>query len=150
MSKRRFLPEQIQELLSNSNVTKCSEKAISYNKDFKIEAVRQFKEEGKTANQIFRAAGFNLNTIGEHTPEYRLKDWRRIYKIKGEIGLRKESRGRGGGRPKTKGLTDADRIKRMEAEIAYLKAENSFLAKLRAKRAESNSGPAKNTILFEI
>ena len=43
-------------------------------------------------------------------------------------------KGRGGGRPKTKGITPEDRIKRLEAENAYLKAENDFLAKLRAKR----------------
>ena len=55
-----------------------------------------------------------------------------------------ESRGRAGGRIKTKNLSDADKIKRLEAQVAYLKAENDFLAKLRAKRAESNSGRVKN------
>ena len=37
------------------------------------------------------------------------------------------------GRPKTKGLTDTDKIKRLKIEVAYLKAKNDFLVKLRAK-----------------
>jgi hypothetical protein len=54
------------------------------------------------------------------------------------IGLQIETRGghNGGGRFKTKGLTETEKIKKLEAEVAYLKAENDFLAKLRAKRAE--------------
>jgi hypothetical protein len=40
-------------------------------------------------------------------------------------------------------------MKRMELQIKYLQAENDFLAKLRAKRAESNSGQKKNTKLSE-
>ncbi len=48
-----------------------------------------------------------------------------------------ETRGKGSsGRPRTKNLSDTDKIKRLETQVAYLKAENDFLAKLRAKRAE--------------
>ncbi len=41
--------------------------------------------------------------------------------------------------------SDKDKTNRLELQIKYLKAENDFLAKLRAKRAESNSGRARNT-----
>lgn len=139
MNKSKFTEEQIKELLSNPNVTKCSNKAISYDQDFKVRAVQQYNGNGQTANQIFKEAGFDLGVVGKDTPKNCLRDWRRIFKLKGVDGLKIENRGRGshrGGRPKTKGLTEADRIKRMEAEIAYLKAENDFLAKLRAKRVE--------------
>ena len=37
-----------------------------------------------------------------------------------------------------------EQIKYLETQVAYLKAENDFLAKLRAKRAESNSSQNKN------
>lgn len=40
---------------------------------------------------------------------------------------------------------EADRVRRLELKVLYLEAENDFLAKLRAKRAESNSGRWKNT-----
>jgi transposase-like protein len=74
-----------------------------------------------------------------------LKRWKRIVKKRGVEGLARQ-RGEGAtGRTRTKGLTDADRIKRLELQVQYLEAENDFLAKLRAKRAESNSGHTKNS-----
>ena len=136
MNKSKFSEEQMVLLRSNCNVDKCSDKAITYNKEFKIRAVRQYNEDGKTASQIFREACFDLNVIGKNTPKNCLRCWRRIFKTKGNSGLQVETRGRCGGRPKRKGLTEKERIKWLEAENAYLKAENDFLAKLRAKRAE--------------
>jgi len=133
MSKRIFTGEQIKELLENENIAKCSEKAITYEKDFKIRAVRQYNEEGMTAKEIFRQAGLNLNMIGRKQPKECLLRWNRIFRKKGVGGL-SEVRGKNGGRPKTKNLTDAEKIKRLETEVAYLKAENDFLAKLRARR----------------
>ena len=135
MSKRNFSDEEMDGLLSNGNVVRCSTKAITYAKDFKIMAVKQYDEEGKTSSQIFKEAGFDLEAIGLDTPNNCLGDWRRIFKLRGAAGFT-ETRGRGGGRPKTAGLTDANKIKYLEAKVAYLKAENDFLAKLRAKRAE--------------
>lgn len=134
MSKRIFTKEQMAMLLSNRNVTKCSEKSITFSKDFKINAVKQYYKEGLSPSQIFIEAGFDLLMIGRKKPKYCISDWKKIYNLKGEDGLLVETRGRGGGRPKTKGITPEDRIKRLEAENAYLKAENSFLANLRAKR----------------
>ena len=135
MSKRIFTREQIQELLSNENVVRVG-KTIAYSKDFKIKAVRLYNEQGLTSSEIFRQAGFDLNVIGKQKPKDCLGDWNKAYRLKGEAGLKIETRGRGGGRPKTKNLTDGEKIKWLEAENAYLKAENDFLAKLRAKRAE--------------
>lgn len=138
MSKILFTQEQMEELLKNPFVTACREKTISYSKEFKVSAVKRYEEEGISASQLFVEAGFNLQIIGTRRPKQQLSAWRKIYKTKGEIGLSEEHRGKtkGGGRPKTKGITDADKIARMETEIAYLKAENAFLAKLRAKRRE--------------
>ena len=132
MSKRIFTEEQIKVLLSNPNITKCSEKSISYSKVFKVEAIRRYYEEGLSPSQIFIDAGFDLDLIGADTSKDNLKKWRKIYSHKGEGGL-VETRGRTG-RPKTQDITPEYRIKKLEAEIAYLKAENDFLAKLRAKR----------------
>ena len=136
MSKRRFTVEQINDLLGNANVTKCSDKAITYSIEFKVKAVQQYLVEGISAKEIFKEAGFELSVIGAGTAKRCLHDWRHIYKTKGSDGLMREARGRNGGRPKLKGLTEAEKIKRLEAEVAYLKAENHFLTKLRAKRAE--------------
>jgi hypothetical protein len=39
---------------------------------------------------------------------------------------------------------DRDKMKRLELQVKYLEAENDFLAKLRAKRADRNSGRVRN------
>jgi len=136
MSKRRFTADQIIELLKNKNVSKCSNKSITYSKKFKLLSIKQYEEDGFSPKMIFKEAGFNLYLIGENIPKGSLRRWRKIYATKGLVGLNTEARGRShnGGRPKIRGLTDTDRIKRLEIENAYLKAENDFLAKLRAAK----------------
>lgn len=135
MSKRIFTKEEIESLRKNNNVVKCSERSISYGKDFKIEAVKEY-EEGSTGRDIFNRAGFNLEIIGSDAPKSALKRWNKIYRKKGVAGLEIDSRGRNYGRRKTKEVIEKDKIKRLEAQVAYLKAENDFLVKLRAKRAK--------------
>ncbi len=132
MSKRIFNEEQIKELLQNPNVERCSDKSITYQKDFKILAVKKYLE-GLSPNEIFRQAEFNLDMIGQKTPKYCLRDWRTIFKTKGLQELSIETRGKGGGRPKTNWSTGEEKIKYLETQITYLKEENRFLAKLRKK-----------------
>lgn len=136
MTKHKFNPEQIAEMLKNKYVLKCS-KTITYTPEFKVLAVKRYAE-GVTAKRIFREAGFNMELIDKDTPRHCVKLWLQTFKDKGEVGLRSEQRGKchgsRRGRPKTKGVTDADRIKRLEIEVAYLKAKNDFLVKLRAQR----------------
>jgi len=133
---KKFTQEQIGELLKNENVVHCG-KAIVYSKDFKVKAVESY-EQGLGPQEIFKQAGFDLNIIGRKKPKSLLRDWNMIYREKGAKGLKIETRGKGGGggRHKTKFQTDKEKINYLEAQVAYLKAENDFLAKLRAKRAE--------------
>lgn len=125
----------MQALSGNANVERCSERSITYGKDFKINAVKLYKQ-GLSSRDIFRQAGFDPDMIGKRQPKDCIRRWIRIWKAKGEGGLSAENRGGQGRRRNLNNLNDADKIKRMEAEIAYLKAENDFLAKLRAGRAE--------------
>jgi len=134
MSKRIFNSEQIERLKTNTNVKNCSERSILYSKDFKIKAVKQYGD-GLTPREIFNKAGFELRIIGRETPKTCLKRWNKIYKEKGIIGLKKDFRGISSGRKKKK-VFEGDIVKRLKAEVAYLKAENDFLIKLRAKRKE--------------
>jgi transposase-like protein len=137
MSKRLFTPEQIEDLLRNSNVIKCSPKSISYSQGFKIRAVKQHKE-GMTPGQIFTVAGFDKNFASSRTANDCLWSWRRKFKLRGEFGLLVDGRGRPSGDKgrgqMAKELSDSDKIKRLEVEVAYLKAENDFLAKLRTAK----------------
>lgn len=133
MSKRIFSKEQVKELLQNPNVANCSDKSITYKKEFKISAVKKYQE-GLPASMLFKQAGFNVDLIGRKTPKWCLERWRRTFRDKGIKGLANEARGKSGGRPKTNWSDGKERIKYLETENAYLKAENDFLAKLRKKR----------------
>jgi hypothetical protein len=135
MSKRIFTQEQIDELLQNPNVLRCSEKSISYHKDFKIFAVKKY-ELGLPASQIFMQAGFNIDIIGRKKPKWCLGRWQEVLRTKGlqELSIETRGRGKGGGRPKTNWSNEKEKLKYLEAQVAYLKAENTFLAKLRKKR----------------
>ena len=85
---------------------------------------------------IFKEAGINIDLIGRTQPKQCLLRWRTRFKKEGFAGL-VESRGKNASNKKRVSRnTEADRMKWLEAEVAYLKAENAFLAKLRAKRAE--------------
>jgi transposase-like protein len=132
----KFTTEECLELRNNLNVVKCSQKAITYSKEFKQKAVKQYLDENLSCGEIFRLAGFDLNVLGKDIPKDRISDWKRVYRTYGEKGLSNERRGKNGGRPKTKGLTEEEKLERLEVQVAYLKAENDFLRRLRAKRAE--------------
>lgn len=135
MSKIIFTKEEIDQLMNNENIVSCREGSITYSKDFKVNAVKLY-EQGLTPADIFRQAGINLNIAGRKKPKECLRRWNRIYRNKGDKGLMEDGRGKNSpGRPKRpRDRSDADKIKRLEAEVVYLKAENDFLIKLRAKR----------------
>lgn len=137
MNKRVLTKEQVETLMKNPNVSKCSPKSITYSKEFKQKAVTMSKDKRLTYREIFEHCGFDLSIIGYGTPKECLKRWNRIYRSKGLIGLSEDFRGMNGKASiKVRKLSDEDKIKRLELEILYLKAENDFLAKLRAKKAE--------------
>ena len=130
----KFTNEEVLELCKNPNVVKCSQKAITYSKDFKLRAVKQYLDEHLSCHEIFRQAGFDLSVLGKDVSKDRLGDWKSLYLVYGEKGLNTDRRGRGSsGRPRARGLTEKDRVERLEVENAYLKAENDFLKQLRAK-----------------
>jgi hypothetical protein len=117
-------------LAENPNVLKVSDRAISYQADFKIRAVRQ-NLAGKTPVQIFTENGFNLDIIGHDKPGQCLARWRVIYKQYGETGLCDDKRGSAAtGRPVTSGMTAEQKLQRAEARIRFLEAELDFLKKL--------------------
>jgi len=134
MNRRTFNQKQIAIIEGISAVSKCSERTITCAKEFKLKALKQY-EEGMSPTEIFRQAGFDIQLIGEKTPRKSLGRWREIYRTKGINGIQTETRGKTG-RPKKIWSTDAEKIQYLEAQVAYLKAENDFLVKLRAKKSE--------------
>lgn len=132
MSKRIFAEEEIRQLLANASVQTCTKKSITYTQSFKEAAVKLY-EQGLTPYEIFIQTGLDMNMISKDQPKECLRRWRRIIKRKGAGGL-KETRGQKGGRSKTEYYSDKEKIEYLETKVAYLEAENDFLAKLRAKK----------------
>jgi hypothetical protein len=144
MSKNKYTREEIELLSKNPNILRCTGNMILYTYEFKKKALEQYNQ-GIGSREIWRRAGFDLNRWKKTYFKDTIKDWKKIAREKGFEGLAKLQGSQATGRPKTKGVTDADKIKRLELQVRYLRAENDFLAKLRAKRAESNSGQIKNS-----
>lgn len=133
MAGRLFGPEDRSRLLQNKNVLKVSEATITYSPDFKVRAVRANITEGTPPYLIFLEAGFDLDLIGPNTPSRCVRRWRKVFKQRGEQGLRDDQRGKGSkGRPLERELTVEEKLRRAEAKIRYLELENDFLKKLDA------------------
>jgi hypothetical protein len=119
-------------LLRNPNVEKVTDRYISYHSDFKIRAVKEYLS-GKKPRQIFIDNGFNLQLIGDDKPFVCIKRWRIIFKQRGEQGLREAGRSSKGIRLTGRESSIEDKLKKAEAKIHFLEAENELLKKIREK-----------------
>jgi len=139
--RTKFSKEEIAGLRRNPCVFSCTENSVNYTFEFKKRALKLHKE-GVTAREIWKRSGFEVDKWKPYYFRSTLRDWKKIVEKHGTEGLLKT-----GGIQYDRGPDNSpkDKIKRLKLQIKYLKAENDFLAELRARRAESNSGPAKNT-----
>ena len=139
-----FSNEELVELRKHPCVFSCTSKSVNYTYEFKKHALEKY-EEGVHPKEIWKQAGFDTSKWKKHYFRLTIRDWKRIVR-RGDLSSLNNQGGVQHDDGMTKSLqTEKDKIKRLELHIRYLQAENSFLAKLRAKRAESNSGRAKNT-----
>src|SRR3989338_4063578 len=138
-----FTSEQIAQMKKNPCVFECRERSIHYTYEFKKRALDLYAQ-GIKPNEIWRQAGFDTGIWKKGYCSDTIKDWRRMVKKRGLESLTKPSGVQSDGGHKRARSPEADRVRRLELQVRYLEAENDFLAKLRAKRAESNSGRAKN------
>jgi hypothetical protein len=139
--RTNFSEEEILRLRQNPCVFSCTSNSVNYTYEFKKRAL-ELHREGVTAREIWKRSGFEVSKWKPNYFRLTLRDWKNIVKKHGLEGLLKP-----GGTQHDRGPDDTpkDKIKRLELQVKYLEAENDFLAKLRAKRAESSSGLAKNT-----
>ena len=140
--------EQLTNLEKNPCVWSVSERSISYTYEFKKRALDLYAQ-GIKPDEIWRQSGFDVNTWKKGYCRYTIKDWRRMVKKKGLESLTKSSGVQADAGYKRAKSPETDRVRRLELQDRYLEKENDFLAKLRAKRAESNSGHVKNTKSLE-
>jgi len=120
MHKKTYTHEQIGKLSKNKNIAHCGSTKVRYANAFKQAAIKQYNE-GLSAVEIFQNAGINLDIIGKYAPNHRMNQWRSALRL----NLDKEA-------------NPLDRphnnIEMLRSQVAYLKAENHFLAQLRAKK----------------
>lgn len=139
-----FTSEQIAALEKNPCVWRVSQRMVHYTYEFKKRALDLYAE-GIKPDEIWKQAGFDVSIWKKDYCRYTLKDWRRLVKREGLDSLTNPSGLPVDGGYKRAKSPEADRVRRLELQVKYLEAENAFLARLRAKRAESNSGPQENT-----
>ncbi len=135
-----FSNEEIAEIKKNPCVFNCTTKSVHYTYEFKIRAINLYAQ-GVSPKEIWKQANFDVSKWKKNYFVLTLRDWKRIIQRDGVEGLNKI-----GGLQYDRGSnnTAKDKISRLELEVKYLKAENDFLVKLRAKRAERNSGLLKS------
>lgn len=142
-----FSKEEIAEYKRHPCVFHVSERSIHYTYEFKKRAL-ELHAEGVSAPEIWKGAGFNPNRWKKNYTYSTIKDWKRIVEKRGieafaNLGGIQYDRGRSNRKELIH--IESDKLKRLELQVKYLQAENAFLAKLRAKRAESNSGRVRNS-----
>lgn len=134
---RIFSASEIKQLEQNPNILRVSDRSITYHPEFKKVAVQAYYG-GHTPTRIFIDHGFDLSIIGKAQPQRALRRWRMTHEKFGDTGLEHDFRGKGAtGRPARGSLSAEEKLKKAEARIKYLEAENEFLKKLEAQERQA-------------
>ena len=120
MNKKIYTRDEIRELRKNKSIAHCGSTKVRYTHAFKKAAIKQYNN-GLSAVEIFQNAGINLEIIGKYAPNHLMNQWRSALRV----NLDKEANPLN--RPNNS-------IEMLRSQVAYLKAENHFLAQLRAKK----------------
>ena len=126
MSKVLFTDNEVRKLRKNKYVKNVSNNSITYTDEFKEKIVFETENYKKFPRQVFEECGFDINIIGIKRAEDAAYRWRKQYRNYGEL---KDTRKNNIGRPLKKELSDAEKLKRAEAKIHLLEAENQLLKK---------------------
>ena len=127
MEQKRFTADEQIELRANPNVERVSETTITYTTEFRERFALEYAT-GKPPSVILRECGFDPVMLGKDRRDSIVK---RTKKYSQRSGGFSDTRKENAGRPRTKDLTDAEKIQRLEHQVRYLKQENEFLKKIR-------------------
>ncbi|HAS80270.1 MAG TPA: hypothetical protein DCR90_05135 [Fusobacteriaceae bacterium] len=111
---------------------RVSSKSIVYALEFKEKFVEEYFK-GQLPKIIFEENSFYIEMTGIKRVEQSIQRWKKSYDKEGLLGL-KDSRERYLRRPKSRELTDAEKMEKPEAKIKFLEIENEFLKKLKKMR----------------
>lgn len=136
MSNHRFTDEQIEQLKDNPHVKNVSDKAITYEEEFKELFISEYTA-GKLPSQIFKDAGFDTEVLGsDRIKSFSSRIKQQFDRAEGFEDQRKYS----SGRPRVNGLTPEEKIERLEAKNEILQQEIDFLKRVRLINRKSISG----------
>ena len=126
MGQKKFTPEEQGILWANQYVEKVSETTITYTQEFRERFAMEYAT-GKFPSVILSECGFDHKMLGKKRQNGIVRRMKaNVQRPEGLSDKRKES----SGRPRTRGLTDAEKIQRLEHQVRYLKQENEFLKKI--------------------
>lgn len=124
-------PKQRSILLANRNVLNATEKSVTFDPEFKIKAVHQYRQ-GMSPDQIFEDAGIPIEYFKEDYCRFCLKRWVQKWEEGGDTALMDDGRGSGSlGRPKTESLEDLTH----EELIALVEIQKGYIEILKKKKA---------------
>lgn len=126
MSNIVFTDSEVKKLRKNKYVRNVSNKSITYTDEFKEKVVFETENYKKFPRQVFEECGFDIGIIGIKRVENAAYKWRKQYKNLGEL---KDTRKYKSGRALKRELSDAEKLRRAEAKIKLLEAENELLKK---------------------
>lgn len=126
MSKLLFTDAQVKKLSKNKWIKSITNKSITYTDEFKYKLVKECENYKKFPQDVFRECGIDPEVVGERRYSNAADRWRKQFKETGEI---KDSRKGLTGRPRIRELSDKEKLKKAEAKIKLLEAENELLKK---------------------
>ena len=126
MSKILFTDAQVKKLSKNRWIKKINNKTITFTNEFKYKLVKECEDYKKFPQDVFRECGIDPEIVGVKRYEQAAYRWRKQLKSIGEI---KDSRKDNKDRPVGHELSDKEKLKRAEAKIKLLEAENELLKK---------------------
>ena len=128
LSKNIFSKTDIAILEKNQNVTRVSEKSITYTDEFKRAFIEEYLKGEKSPRTIFSEFGFCAEMLGTRRYEQAAARWIKAYNKDGIIALR-DTRKETSGRPRKKELSPQEIIERQEAKISLLEGQVELLKK---------------------
>ena len=126
MSKILFTDVQIKKLSKNKWIKNITNKGITYTNEFKYKLVKECENYKKFPQDVFRECGIDPDIVGKKRIECSAYRWRKQINSTGEII---DTRTTKSGNTIKRELSDKEKLKRAEAKIKLLEAENELLKK---------------------
>ena len=126
MSKILFTDVQVKKLSKNKWIKNITNKGITYTDEFKYKLVKECENYKKFPQDVFRECGIDPEIVGKKRIECSAYRWRKQINSTGEIS---DTRTTKSGNTIKRELSDKEKLKRAEAKIKLLEAENELLKK---------------------